>query len=71
VRIVLNEFIRTNFHAVHIDVKEVCYDLDKSLSKKYEVTGTPTLLFFKGRRLIKKHFGEISIKHISKVFGVN
>jgi thioredoxin-related protein len=59
-RVAMYEFIDKHRHRFKIRAKEVNYDIEKSLSQKYGVMGTPVLLFLKNGILIRRHFGEIT-----------
>lgn len=65
----MHEFIDKHRDRFMILTKEVNYDIEKNLSKQYGVMGTPALLIFKKKRLVKRHFGEITPEEFKTIIG--
>lgn len=67
IRLMIKEFMETHYYPFKVDVKEVNYDQDKSLSHQYGVMGTPALLMFKNQNLVRRHFGEITPEEFKSI----
>lgn len=66
-RVAIHEFIEIHRHRFKIRTKEVNYDIEKNLSQKYGVMGTPAMLFLKNGILIRRHLGEITPKEFKSI----
>jgi thioredoxin-related protein len=66
-RIAMYEFIDKYRHHFKIKAKEINYDIEKNLSQKYGVMGTPVMLFLKNGILIRRHFGEITFQDFKSI----
>ena len=63
----MHEFIDKHRHRFEIRAEEVNYDLEKNVSQKYGVMGTPEVLFLQNGILIRRHFGEITPKEFKSI----
>jgi thioredoxin-related protein len=66
-RVLINEFMKTHYWQYQIQIEEVDYDREIIVSQQYGVTGTPALLFLKNRKLIRRHFGEITAEEFKSI----
>ena len=66
-RVVINEYASENFHWTDIAIKEIDYEIDRNLARKYGVQGTPAVLIFKNGVLIRRHLGEITSDEIKSI----
>ena len=66
-RIVINEFLSNNYRFDKIAFKEVNYDEEKKLCNQYDVKGTPIVLIYKNKKLIKRIFGVITYQEFESL----
>lgn len=59
-RSVINEFARKDHQEFNIRVKQINYDKKKDLCNQYGVKGTPVTLVFLNRKLVGRHYGEVT-----------
>ena len=56
----LGEVVRRGLQGFNLEVREVDYDKEKDVCKKYGVYGVPVTLVFWNDKLIGRHYGEIT-----------
>jgi len=59
-RSVINEFVWKDHQELNIKVKQINYDKEKDLCKQYGVKGTSVMLVFLNRKLVGKHYCEVT-----------
>lgn len=64
----LSEVVRKGIQNCNIKVREVDYDNEKEVCKKYGVSGIPVTLVFWHEKLIRRYHGEITREEFEAMF---
>lgn len=71
-KIALNDFAHNYPRCFNqIKSKEVNYDEEKNICKKYGIIGIPALLVFLNEELVERYFGEITSNELEMIFQDN
>jgi len=70
-RVMIKKFMETYGDSLKITIKEINFELEKELSYKFGVMGTPAVIFLKNGILIRRHFGEITQEEFKSIIKSN
>ena len=64
----LGEAVKKGSQGVNLKVREVDFDNEKEVCRKYGVYGIPVMLVFCNDKLIGRHYGEITPEEFEAIF---
>lgn len=64
-KLILNNYLISNSFVEEFTLKEIDFDKNNKLCKKYNVTGVPTTLVFFKDQLRARHLGEFTHKELN------
>ena len=66
-KLILNNYLINNSVEDRFLLKEIDFDKNNDVCKKYSVTGVPTTLVFLNKKLRARHLGEITNKELNVI----
>jgi len=67
-KLILNDYLNSNVIAKEIVLKEIDFDKEIDLCKKYNVTGVPTTIVYHNEKQFYRHLGELSDNELEFLF---